>query len=183
MAESERPPVDCTMLGIDRERAVGDDVATLIVGNITIVDEAQSVGVERLLVFENQRQVRAGQTQVPQASTSRSVRKLVENRIMSGCDRVLVDGGAVSGVGAPPSRRYGDSLGTVTSAEPQPSLWISLRFRKSRTACMPSTPLRLVLLPAAANPSNLHMVDYSTGLVMQRAHMAIDIAYSVRKTA
>ena len=89
----------------------------------------------------------------------------------------------VSGVGAPPSRRYGDSLGTVTSAEPQPSLWISLRSRKSRTACMPSTPLRLVLLPAAANPSNLHMVDYSTGLVMQRAHMAIDIAYSVRKTA
>ena len=170
-------------VGIDRERAVGDDVATLIVGNIAIVDEAQSVGVERLLVFENQRQVRAGQTQVPQASTSRSVRKLVENRIMSGCDRVLVDGGAGFRVGAPPSRRYGDSLGTVTSAEPQPSLWISLRFRKSRTACMPSTPLRLVLLPAAANPSNLHMVDYSTGLVMQRAHMAIDIAYSVRKTA
>ena len=81
-------------VGIDRERAVGDDVATLIVGNIAIVDEAQSVGVERLLVFENQRQVRAGQTQVPQASTSRSVRKLVENRIMSGCDRVLVDGDA-----------------------------------------------------------------------------------------
>ena len=92
MAESERPPVHD--VGIDRERAVGDDVATLIVGNIAIVDEAQSVGVERLLVFENQRQVRAGQTQVPQASTSRSVRKLVENRIMSGCDRVLVDGGA-----------------------------------------------------------------------------------------
>lgn len=54
-------------VGIDRERAVGNDVATLIVGNIAIVEEAQSVGVERLLVFENQRQVRAGQTQVPQA--------------------------------------------------------------------------------------------------------------------
>ena len=42
---------------IDRERTVGDDVAALLVGDIAIVDEAQSVGVERLLVLENQRQV------------------------------------------------------------------------------------------------------------------------------
>ena len=103
---------------IDRERTVGDDIAALIVGDIAIVDEAQSVGVERLLVLENQRQVRAGQAQVPQASTSRSVRKLVENRIMSGRDRVLIDGGAGFRSGSATVTqvrrlaRHGDQCGT-----------------------------------------------------------------------
>lgn len=103
---------------------------------------------------------------------------------MSGCDRVLVDGGAgFRGGSATVTQvrrlaRHGDQRGApaiVVDFAQIPEIAYGLHAE--------ARPLRLVLLPAAANPSNLHMVDYSTGLVMQRAHMAIDIAYSVRKTA
>ena len=78
---------------VNREGTVGDDVTPLIIGDVTVVDEAQAVGVERLLILENQRQIRAGQTQMPQAASGRGAGKLVENRVMTGGNRVLVDRG------------------------------------------------------------------------------------------
>lgn len=56
---------------IDRERAVRNDVAALVVRNVAIVDEAQAVRIEGLLVLKNQRQVGAGQAQMPQAAARR----------------------------------------------------------------------------------------------------------------
>ena len=79
---------------IDRECTVRNDVAALVVRNVAIVDEAQAVRIEGLLVLKNQRQVGAGQAQVPQAAARRSVGELVENRIMTGGDGVFVDRGA-----------------------------------------------------------------------------------------
>ena len=54
------------------------------------MDEAQPVREERLLVLQNQRQVGAGETQVPQATACGVVRKVTENRVMAGGQCALV---------------------------------------------------------------------------------------------
>ena len=59
-----------------------NDIAALIVRNIAIMDEAQPVGEERLLVLQNQRQMRAGETEMPQRAASRLLGEIFKHRVV-----------------------------------------------------------------------------------------------------
>ena len=76
---------------VHRVCAVRRDVAPLRITDVSIVNEAQSARVERLLVLQHERQIRAGQSQMPDSAAHRHACQVAENRVVARGDCIAVD--------------------------------------------------------------------------------------------
>ena len=70
---------------------IGHNVAAAGIGNIAIVDKAQTVGIERVLVLHDERQIGAGQAQMPNGAASRLASQSFKRAVGACGDGGLVD--------------------------------------------------------------------------------------------